>query len=260
MQMSDLPPKTHNQPPKPLTPQEIGEMLLGNCDDLTDRAAEIVAGVARFLVAYPTIPDDDVAGKASDFAGPKGAMAAFLKQSKAKHTIEKEAFLLGGRAVDAFFAGLNKPVEDCRAKIKAVLEPYLIEREEKARAAARAEAQRKADEAQAALDAAAAKMDADKLEQAAGLAGQAERMADKAEAPAAQHSRVQGEFGGPTSLRTRWEFDEANSDLMALAKAVVEGREPLHYLAFATTRIGQAVRSDKVRAIEGCVIAERKSI
>jgi len=249
----------HNQP-KPMTPAEVTEFLADACKDLFTRQAEIGAGVERFLTTYPSIPNDDIAGKASDFAGPKGAMAAFLKLSKARHTESKEPFLTGGRAVDAFFAKLNQQIEADRSRIKAVLEPYLIDREEKARAAARAEAQRKADEAQAALDAAAAKMDAEKLEQAAGLAGQAERMAEKAEAPAAQHSRVQGEFGGPTSLRTSWQFDEAASDLMALAKAVVEGREPLHYLAFATTRIGQAVRSDKVRAIEGCVIKEVKSI
>ena len=76
----------------------------------------------------------------------------------------------------------------------------------------------------------------------------------------AELSRVKANSAASAACARHGKFDEAASDLMELAKAVVAGKAPLEYLAFNSVRIGIAVRSEKLRECPGLVIKEERSV
>jgi hypothetical protein len=246
--------------PKPLTPEQVSAWLADTCSDLTKRQKEILAGIERFLKAYPVIPDEEVQAKASDFAGQRGAISSFITASDARHKTEKQPFLDGGRAVDGFFKTLTVKVAEGRESIRERMTAFAVKLEEQRREAARKEAEAAAERARLAAEEAAKTMTDEKLDAAADLAAQADRAEAKAEAKPAELSRTYGAMGGISSLRTTWSFDEAKSDLLELAKAVIQGRAPISFLAFNSVRIGQAIRSEKLRECPGLVIVETKSV
>jgi len=69
-------------------------------------------------------------------------------------------------------------------------------------------------------------------------------------------TRVQGQMGAQSHLTRRWAFSAEKSDLLELVIAVSEGRAPLEYLQFNAVRIGQAVRSERLRQCPGLHIEE----
>lgn len=251
---------TGSNTPKPLTREEVHAWLEDTCGDLTRRAEEILAGISRLLDTYTIIPNEEIQAKVSDFAGTRGAIGAFLTVVEGRRKSEKQPFLDSTRAVDGFFSGLTDKVELGRKQIRERMTAFAVRLEEANREIARKEAEDAAALAAAAEAEAMKTLEPEKLEAASELAKAADKAKERAEAKPAELSRVHGQLGGVSSLRTTWKFDEAGSDLMALAKAVVAGEAPLEYLAFNTTRINVAIRSDGVRKIRGCKIDEIRSV
>ncbi len=266
-------PAGHNKPPGPsfeMTAEEWRAWMEHVFEALTERRDQLVASFERFRAAYPTIPDDDVQGRAGDL---RDKILALVKQATATHTIEKAPILTAQRAVDGYYKAFLSTLEtrDSKGKlvpraqtaINVIVErctAYALKKEEERRQQAAAEAQRLADEAAAKAAEAAKSMDAEAFGDAAEAAKEAEDAAKYVDAPAAEMSRTYGPLGSVSSLRTRWTFVEAQSDLTELAKAVVAGKAPIEYLDFNHSRISIAVRSEQVRTIPGCAIIEVKSI
>jgi|SRR5215472_5989786 len=249
-----------NRPIAP-APAAVQEWLQDTHAALIRRRDEILAGAARFSAAYPNgIPDEEVLGRVGDFAGGKGIMGAFLRECGNERTAEKAPFLAGGKAVDGFFATLTEPVERVQSHMRSQATAYSVKLEAERREKARLEAERLAAEAALAEDHAVETMDEADLQAAMDVAKEAEAAAALAEAPAAELSRVRGDLGVVVSLRSRWVPDFENADLLTLVKAVAAGKAPLAYLDFHRTRIGFAVRSERVRDIPGVPVVEQKSV
>lgn len=249
-----------NRPIAP-SPAEVQSWLADTQSALVKRRDEILAGAARFHALYADgIPDEEVQGRAADFAGAKGIMGTFLTECTSNRTAEKAPFLNGGRAVDAFFGTLTDPVAKCQLDVRAKMTAYATKLEAVRREAARLEAERLAAEAAVAQDQAIETMDEAALQHAADVSEEAEAAQALADAKPAELSRVRGELGTVVSLRARYVADYERSDLLKLVKAVAAGEAPLEYLAFNTTRINYAIRSEKVRVIPGVVIKEERTV
>lgn len=253
------PPIGHNNPPQPLTVAEIGEHVIAETLDLAARREELLAGVARFHEKFATISDDETCGKASDFAGGKGAIAAWLAKAETKRVELKEPFLTGGRIVDGFFKELREPLEAAQKAIRAKATIYLAAKEEAAREAARKEAEAAARRAAEAERAAMRSLTTEALDAASQAAQEAEQAQAHADAAPAEHSRVYGHLGTTMSLRAPWKADYSKSNLMELVQAVAAGNAPLEYLTFNETRINYAIKSEKVRDIPGVHIGQERS-
>lgn len=246
-----------NRPIAP-SPGTVQEWLADTQTALVQRRDEILAGYSRFLKAYPDgIQDEATQSRAADFAGGKGIMAAFLKEADGTRTTEKKPYRAAGDAVDVFFGKLTDPVEKCQKDMRTRMTAFANKLEAERREAARLEAERLAAEAAVAQDAAT---DDASLEIAADVTQAAEAAQALAEAKPSVLSQTRGELGTVVSLRTRWVADFENANLMRLVKAVAEGKAPLEYLQFNTTRIGYAVRSEKVRDIPGVPVVEERSV
>jgi hypothetical protein len=255
------PPAGHNQPPRVPTAPEVASLLQSSCAALQTRRNEILEGIARFEAKYPVIPDDDIQGRATDFAGRTGAIAKWLQEAEKLRETEKRPYLDGGATVDGYFKTLVADVNEGRKTIIGRMNAYAEAREQAERQRLAAEATAAAEAAKQAEAAALATMEPEAFEEASVVAQVAEQAAARALAPAAELSRVHGvQSTGSSSLRSTWKFDEANSDLMELVKAVADGRAPLRYLQFHTTNIGFAIRSERVREIPGCAIKEDRSV
>jgi hypothetical protein len=251
--------------PKPLSQAEVREYLVDTQSELVARRDEILAGAKRFDTAYPDgIPDETVQGRCADFAGSKGIMGVFLREVETNRTTEKLPFRLGGEAVDGFFETLSEPVEKVQAHMRSKMNTFAAKLEAERIEAARLEAERLA---AAAAEAEEALIDAAGTEQAEELAIDVvdlQRAADAAATLAAgkspELSRTRGDMGTVVSLRSRYVADYDASNLMELVKAVAAGKAPLTYLAFNTTRINYAIRSEKVREIPGVVIKQERGV
>lgn len=214
----------HNAPPPDLL---VGEALTERLRDehaaLIRRKDDLLAAAQR----VPAVTDDDAAGKVSDFIAQLKGCA---KAADTARVGEKEPYLAGGRSVDGFFKGIISPIEDVEKKVRNSLTIYHREKEAEERRR-RMEAERIArEEAEArrreAEDAARALRDQQSLEdaiaadKAARLAeADAVKAAQAAAAKPADLSRIRGEYGAVSSLRTEWVFeglDRHQIDLEAL--------------------------------------------
>lgn len=251
---------TTNRPIAPSAPA-VQDWLAGTQEALIKRRDEILAGAARFDAAYPAgIPDEEVQGRAADFASARGIIGVFLKEADTERTREKTPYLAAGRTIDGFFKTLTEPVERVQAHIRGAMAVYATKLEAQRREEARLEAERLAAEAALAEDHAVDTMAEEDLAHAMDVAREAEAAKALAEAKAAELSKSRGELGTLVSLRTRWVPRFEQGDLMALVQAVAEGRAPLSYLDYNRTRIGIAVRNEKVREIPGLPITEERSV
>lgn len=202
----------HNQPPPDLL---IGEALRERLHDehggLIRRKDDLLAAASRI----PAITDDDLAGRASDYIAQIKACA---KAADAARVGEKEPYLEGGRAVDGFFKAITSPLEDVEKKVKQSLTVYHREKEAEERRRrmeaeriAREEADAKRREAEAAAKVLRDQQsldDAIAADKAARLAeADAVKATQAAEAKPAELSRIRGEYGAVSSLRTDWVFD-----------------------------------------------------
>lgn len=253
-----------SQTNRPIAPSTaaVQSWLADTQSALLRRRDEILAGAARFAQAYPDgIPNEEVQGRAADFASARGIMGVFLKEADSQRTGEKAPYLAIGRVIDSFFKDkLTAPVEKVQHQIRGQMAIYASKLEAERREQARLEAERAAAEAAAAAEQAELtrdERDVQDAQDAAAMAAEAEALA---EAKAAELSRTRGDLGTVVSLRVRQVVDYDASNLMALVKAVAEGRAPLDYLQFNTTRINFAVRSEKKTNIPGVVIREERTV
>ena len=235
-------------------------------DAATQRADDLLAAFARFRDKSPDIPDDEIQGRAGDL---RRQITELLKQAERLHGLEKAPVLTASTAIDGALRRLKARLGEWDSKgklltrsdaplnvITARQTAYAVRKEEQVRAAAAAEAARKQAEANAAAERAAQTLAPADLADAAAASQTADEAARDAAAPATDLTRVHGEHGSVTSLRGVWRLFEEESDLMTLAQAVVAGKAPLAYLDFNRTRIGVAVRIEKVRDIPGCIIKQ----
>lgn len=210
-------------PPDLLTGAALIEWLTDRFIELQRRRDELLAAEARI----PAINDEDAARKVSDFIKLLGAA---VKAANAARVEAKEPFLEGGRNVDGFFKSISDPIDDLKKRVERRLTDYLRAKEAEERERRQREereARERAEQARREAEAAAQAMrDAASLDTAV----QAERAADAAAADAvkaevaatakpAELSRVRGEYGAVSSLRTEWVFegvDRATIDLEAL--------------------------------------------
>ena len=255
-----VPESGHNLPPGPTlafsTEDWIG-WLEHNCAILREREKELLASFGRFETGFPTIDNDDVQGRATDLANK---LKDHLKLIESHHVLEKRPLLTATRAVDGWFKGLSAKLEGALPVINRRRTAYAEKIEAERRAIARAEADRLAAEAAAAAAQAIQHDDADALEAAARLGNAAQDAAETAAAKPAELSRVYSPMGGVASLTTRWKLDVEASDLMVLIKAIVEGKAPLDFVQLNTTRIGFAIRSEKLRSCPGLAVVEERKV
>jgi hypothetical protein len=214
----------HNSPPPDLlTGDALRAKLQAENEALLRRRDELLAAEARI----PAINDEDAARKVSDFIKQ---ITAASKSADGARVAAKEPYLEGGRGIDGFFKAISDPLTDLKKKVERRLTDYLRAKEAEERERRQREereARERAEQARREAEAAAQAMrDAASLDEAV----QAEKAADAAAADAvkaevaatakpAELSRVRGEYGAVSSLRTEWVFegvDRATIDLEAL--------------------------------------------
>lgn len=187
------PPAGHNQP----TAEELQQQDLARANkDMIDRTTVL-------LDSFNKVPaeckDENTAIKMTDLVT---LINAAITELEARRTSAKAPFLLGGRIVDGFFnARMITGLVQAKETIVSRRRPYLQEKEKLAREAAekaerdaRAEADRLANEA--------VKKNSDAaMHEAVTAENVAVEHGKRAAAPAAQLSRVRGDFGGTAGLR-----------------------------------------------------------
>ena len=200
------PPARGNQPPEPIKPEVLRDLLAEKQKELTNRQATLLAGAKRFHEAYETIPNDDVQGNATEFVRQ---IQAAVKKAEAEHAEAKRPWLDLGGVVQSFFGGLWDPLKKEKAAIEAKMTAYARQVAERAREEARERAAALAREAQKAAETASADFTLDKIEDAMRAAEQAEAAVSEPQAKPADLSRVRGDLGGVSSLVTKWKIRPA---------------------------------------------------
>lgn len=215
-------------PPAPLTPAEIRAFLDFQMEQLLARRADILAILADMREAYPTIDDDDALGIVAE----NMRMAhALTRSAEDRRKGEKEPFLSGGRAVDAWFKRFQEPLDTACQPVQAAMNAYgtRIEAERRAQAV---EAQRLAEQAAAQAAAEAADLLAratppveqelnQKFDRAAEAAQAAELAGEQANARPAAFTRTVGDYGAVTSMRSSWAWEVENIDLVPRAYMMI---------------------------------------
>lgn len=278
-------PRDHNQPPEAvmqpalgMTPKEWFKWMDHIFEQPRARLDELIEMFGRFKDQYPLSKpavdgdppigiekwDDEVQGKVAKM---RDLFRGLQQVGEALHTIQKQPILQASRAVDGYFNQFLDKIGSWDSKKRLILRApkplnvmqerstiYAVYRAAESQRAAKAEADRLAKEAEAKTAAAVQSLEPEAFQEASRAMVEAERAVDTARAPVADHSRVHSDTGVSISLTTRWRFFPEESTLRDLVRAVASGKAPLEYLAFNETRIGFAVRSEKVRSIPGCVI------
>lgn len=204
----------HNQP-------TLRDELAARHEDLLKRRDELLAAAERAPLA---VEDEETAGKVQDFIKQ---IAACHKNAEAARVAEKEPHLDAGRMVDGYFKAVTEPLAKAKKAIEDRLTVYLRKKadaerraREEAERLAREEAQRKAREAAEAAAKLSAETDLAGAIEAEEAAKQAEanavKAASDADAKSAELSRTRGEYGSVGSLRTFWDFEIENRNVLDL--------------------------------------------
>lgn len=206
----------HNRGPQLILLEDIQDQLSDEHATLVRRCADLLSAEARI----PPIIDEDTARKVTDFVRQLSAAA---KAADGARVAAKEPYLEGGRLIDGFFRQIVDPLMTVKRRTEASLTTFLREkeakerreREEREREAREIERKRR-EEAEAAEKAIsderslAAAVDAEnRRKQAEADAIEAEK---DATAKPAEMSRVRGEYGALSSLRTTWTFSDLDRD------------------------------------------------
>ena len=214
--------------------------------------------------------DDELLGRLADI---RADFRSVHKTILSLHVLEKEPVLRASKAIDGAKNALIDQivVTDAKGKVqRGVSAPInrIVEwgtwytdwtNAEKLQNE-KAEAERKRAAAEIAALAAMASDDPEALDKAATAYQEAEQADAAVNAPAADRTRVHGVYGGVMSSRTTWQFIEHESELADLVAAAAKDPRLLVYLQFNASRIGYAVRSEKVRSVPGVVIKEVHSV
>lgn len=260
----------HNQPPpdpeRLVDPEALPAILAAQYLPLANRGEELEAQIAAYLAAYATpapdgwpadkpfptsikITDDDHLNRTSDFlralaayAGGKSADSGEVHEARKRVT---EPLVRSQKIAIGWFDSLRADIRSFMSLADAAQTAYLREQEAKRRAEAERQAailRREAEEAaqrirEAATDAAAeaAMIDATAAE---ASADDAARMAT---ARPADLVRSTSTYGTTTTIRSNWTFEV--TDLMALARAVADGKLPAAFIAPNETVIRAAIKA-----------------
>ena len=228
------------QPPKPLTTAEIDAYLDYAMESLTERRDALIAVLAATVTSIPRIDDDETLGDVGENMRMASALTRTGDERRKEH---KEPFLTGGRTVDSWFRTFNTPLSAAMSNVQAIMDDYGKRKAERARLAARAQAQALQDEADRAAAKAAKALDKGKsadtlLDRAAAAAKAAEAAEALAAGKAADLTRSRGTFGATMSMRTTWGYEI--TDLAAV---------PRKYL---TVNDGAVKEAMKTRDQTGC--------
>ena len=183
---------------------------LADCIEFSyaENAAAIAALLARFAtfqsVTAAGIADDFVAGHAADFAKALKDAAAALDEVR---TRIKKPVLHAQRLIDGAAKKLTDPVTAAVREVEARVTVYLRAKEEMARTAARAEAERLALEAEARIADANTSNSAEDIEAAVETMDAASRADEMANARALELTRTRGLSGALTALKDDWVYE-----------------------------------------------------
>jgi predicted flap endonuclease-1-like 5' DNA nuclease len=176
--------------------------------EYSESAAAIAALLERFAtfqsVTAAGIADDFTAGHAADFAKALKDAAAALDEVR---TRIKRPVLHAQRLIDGEARKLTDPVTAAVREVEARVTVYLRAKEEMARTAARAEAERLALEAEARIADANTSNSAEDIEAAVETMDAANRADEVANARALELTRTRGLGGALTALADRWVFE-----------------------------------------------------
>lgn len=215
-----------------LTPTRVREDI--------DRSARVIKFVSRkseLLSAFErwkektqeTITDEDGARASTDFAAQLKREA---KAMEGERTTVKAPFLAATRVVDGFFKDLTDPLLDAAKGIEKALTVYAREVEKARRAEAQAEADRLRVEAERAAEAARRVQSVEMIDNAIEHQKEAAQAQKVATAPAADLSRVRGDFGGVSSLRKGpWQIEVTDINLV-----------PMNFLMIDEAKVKEAIR------------------
>lgn len=238
----------HNSHYEPLTPEQVTASVADSHGTLSARRDQLVQAIADFAAKHPVITAEDVAAAATENLD---MIKKAIRMGEDQRTIAKEPYLLGGRAVDAWFKAVEDSLKAAKAKLDgpgAPLDAYAkrikAERLARAQEAARVLAREAERTAQAARDAAEAqRAEADHLFTAAIAAATASEKADAhAAAKPSVHSRMTGTYGATSSLKETWKAVVTDAELL-----------PDKYWTYDDAAIQRDVRAG-MRDIPGCTI------
>ena len=207
-----------NNPPEPLTPEQVTTVLTFLYAKEVARRDELVRACEAFLAKYPVIESEDVAGAAAE------NMEMIRKHRKRIEDSFKEAkapYLEGGRAIDAWFNGLRTTLTEASDRIGKPAAAWALKVRERREAASRAEAEHRQREADAA-SAIARKAAQDGMGSilTGSLYGVAIATAKAAEAAAsgvydtAANTRQTGIYGSTSTLKEAWEIEVIDAALI----------------------------------------------
>ena len=225
-----------NNPPEPLTAAQVTDGLARQHGSLTGRRDELVNAIAAFLKAHPTIDTEDIAASAAEnLAMTRRAIA--MTEERRKDA--KEPYLVGGKAVDAWFRGVREDIEQADASLRGPATAYADRIATERRAVAVEEARKRqaeADAAIAAFTAAAETAAATSLADAAIAAAKAAEAAHAfATGKVGAHSRTTGIYGSTSNLQERW-VCEIEDDVEVPREHCVASQSSLDRAVAAGTR------------------------
>ena len=228
-----------NNPPEPLTAAQVTADLVRQHGSLTSRRDELVNAITAFLKAHPVIDTEDLAASAAENLAMTRRAIAMTKES---HRDAKDPYLIGGRAVDAWFRGVREDIEQADANLRGPATAYADRIAAERRAVAVEEARKRQVEADAAIAAAqaAATAEAAAASSLADAAIAAAKVAEAAHALATgkvgAHSRTTGIYGSTSSLQERW-VCEIEDDVQVPREHCVASQSSLDRAVAAGARI-----------------------
>jgi hypothetical protein len=228
-----------NAPPPPslTTPDEMVAFLNYRMSGLLTRRDEVLTGLRTMLADAPKIENDD---DLAVFTENRRMAETLGRTAEDRRKEQKGPVLDLGRVIDQWFQSFMTPVLPLLASVRGEMDRYAavkLAEERRIRAeraaAAEAEAARRAAEAQAAL--ASQTTPAEEVDAKLQAAEQAERQADvtatRAAAPAADMTRVRGDYGAVSSARE------------TLTASVADITQvPVEFLTVDMTKVNAAVR------------------
>jgi hypothetical protein len=221
-------------PPSPLEPKAIVEWLAYEEEAL---AASIAADVAQ-LARDAETTEITTEARLGEIGGNMDTAKAHLRLAEKHRTTAKRPFLLGGRAVDEWFAKLLKQLDTAMAPVQRLMNDY----------AAKEDARRRAEEA---VRAAAAQAEAERLAKAAREALQREtpaapQLLDDARKAALEAQEAQELASGRTADLTRADtsYGRTMSGQETWSFQITDiSKVPLKYLQVNEALVGQTLRA-----------------
>lgn len=258
-------------PEKLVDPDVIAPLLQENYPALIKRSADLIAAAERWRQGHAEpapegwpegkpfparlrILDEADNQRTSDFlrqidafAGGKNPASGLVNEAREK---VKKPLDDAAKVAHAWFNGLRDSLREFRLAVDGVQTAYLREKAALAQQQRDEEAKQARDAAEVArLKALAEEGEERAVTEAARTAEIADRATQAAAAPRTEMARSTSTGGTTTTLRSNWTHQV--TDLMALVKAVAEGKQPLIFLTANTAMINAAIKN-KDTALREC--------